>query len=311
MQALSKFLRQLPDGQDLLKALGIVVAFLLLVAATVGAIVLYPIISPPRLGQEVPLSSLLGNPSEVSYTGPDGKMRQGWFFPGLRNAPAIILCPGYGSHRGEMLTLVTALQENQYNVFLLDFPGHGYTEGFTTLGFAEAGELRAALQALVGRDDIDSSRIGVWGTDMGAYAALTAAAGEPRILAVVADSALNTPLDLLRVQTERSAIGGIPMVVPMARWMFLLMNFSYRNEPPLAARVGQMDKVAKLFISADPPGPAESTRALYDAAAEPRQFLSFVKKGYALMPEAEKREYDNQVAGFFLTHLSPLPSRPR
>ena len=52
-------------------------------------------------------------------------VRDGWFFPGLRGAPTVIVCHGYRAQRADVLTLVTALQEQQFNVFLFDFTGHG------------------------------------------------------------------------------------------------------------------------------------------------------------------------------------------
>src|SRR5579863_7376432 len=64
---------------------------------------------------------LPGRPDEVTFEVPNGLgTREGWFFPGLRGAPTIILCHGYGSSRGELLTIVSTLQDHQFNVFVFD-----------------------------------------------------------------------------------------------------------------------------------------------------------------------------------------------
>ena len=79
------------------------------------------------------------------------------------------------AQRADVLTLVTALQEQEFNVFLFDFSGHGTSPGVTTLGYRETAELRAAVQTIATRDDVDPKRFGLWGVDMGGYAALEVA----------------------------------------------------------------------------------------------------------------------------------------
>lgn len=315
MRALSKWKNSLPDGATMLVTAGIVVLFVLLLAGTLAGFVLYRIVSPAQLGAELSVNNLLGNPTAVVYSGPGGGEREGWFFPGLRNAPVIILAPGYRSHRGELLTLATSLQENQYNVFMIDLPGHGKSEGFSWLGFAEAGELRAAVDAVAARDDVDRSRIGVWGTNISAYAAVVVAAGDERVRAVAMDSVFDSPLDMLRMESADSGLGNLPVVRSMLRWLFLLFNFSHRNDETLAQLLPRMDKTAKLFIeSVNVPELATSTRDLFGAAAQPKQHAVFVKTTYAAMPPDTKREYDSAVVSFFLQHVNPLarpPARPR
>ncbi len=39
----------------------------------------------------------------------------------MKSAPTIILCPSYESSRGEIITMASALQDQQYNVFVFDF----------------------------------------------------------------------------------------------------------------------------------------------------------------------------------------------
>jgi len=55
--------------------------------------------------------------------------------------------------------------------------------GLTTLGYREADELRAAIETLAARSDVDPQRFGVWGYNLGAYAALGAAENDKRIRA--------------------------------------------------------------------------------------------------------------------------------
>ncbi len=129
---------------------------------------------------------MMGHPTVASFP-VEGGTRDGLFFPGLRGAPTVIVCHGYGAQRGDVLTLVTALQEHQFNVFLFDFIGHGTVSGVTTLGYRETGELRSAMQYLATRDDVDPRHFGMWGTDMGGYAVLEVASTDKRVAAIAVE----------------------------------------------------------------------------------------------------------------------------
>jgi len=106
------------------------------------------------------MASFPGRPELFRYRAGAG-IPGGLVFPGLRGAPTILLCHGYESSRGELLTLVSALQDHQYNAFVFDFAAHGGNPGLTTLGYREADELRAAIETLAARSDVDPQRFGV------------------------------------------------------------------------------------------------------------------------------------------------------
>jgi len=59
---------------------------------------------------------------------------------------------GYESSRGELLTLESALQDHQYNVFIFDFAGPWGEAGISTLGYRETDEVRAAVDLLAAAD---------------------------------------------------------------------------------------------------------------------------------------------------------------
>lgn len=287
-----------------------VVFFWLLATLSIATLLLYRVVKPARSASDLDPSQLPGNPSVVDFTGPGGEDLDGWFFPGLRGAPTIILCHGYQSDRTEVLTLVAALQEHRFNVFLFDFSGHGRTGGTTTLGFREAEEVRSAIEVLAQRDDVDAKRFGVWGANMGGYAALSAATGEPRIRALVLDSVYANPLQLLQYQIDRSGMGVLPMVTTFAGLGYRILNFSYHSQPLLSQRVAALDQVPKLFIQARDQGQlAEITMQIFLASPEPRQQIIAQKAYAASLGEEEKRQYENAVVSFFLEHLHPdLPA---
>lgn len=159
--------------------------FCFVALASVSGFLIYQMIRPARTPTSFDLTVMMGHPTTFSFAMADGSMREGWFFPGQRGAPTVVVAHGYREQRADVLTLVTALQEQQFNAFLFDFTGHGTSPGVTTLGYKETEELRSAVQALSARDDVDPKRFGLWGADMGGYAALRLTTSDPRIAAVV------------------------------------------------------------------------------------------------------------------------------
>src|SRR6202040_129408 len=127
----------------LLMALLALVFFAALATTAIAGFLVYRIVKPQRTSSEINMASFPGRPETISFNVAGLGTREGWFFPGLRGAPTILLCHGYESSRGELLTLVSALQDHQYNAFVFDFAAHGGNPGVTTLGFREADEVRA------------------------------------------------------------------------------------------------------------------------------------------------------------------------
>jgi pimeloyl-ACP methyl ester carboxylesterase len=288
----------------LLTALLALLFFAVLATAGVAGFLVYRIVEPERTSSEINLQSFPGRPDAVQFTVLGNRAREGWFFPGLRGAPTIVLCHGYGSSRAELLTLVSALQDHQYNVFLFDFAAHGGNSGATTFGYREADELRSALDALAARNDVDPHNFGVWGYNLGAYAALREAERDPRIRALVLDSVYDTPAQMVKIGVERTGLAGFPLMIRSAEFSFDLLNMPYRKEPPLSTRLNALINVPILFIQAsDDPELAAIARNMFVRAPEPREQAIIGHGNFVAMNDDDKRAYENRVVSFFLTHL--------
>src|ERR1700694_1047855 len=207
----------------LLMALLALAFFAVLATTAIAGFLVYRIVKPQRSSSEINMASFPGRPETIEFTVTGLGTREGWFFPGLRGAPTIVLCHGYGSSRAELLTLVSTLQDHQYNVFLFDFAVHGGNSGATTFGYREANELRSALDALAARNDVDSHNFGVWGYNLGAYAALREAERDPRIRALVLDSVYDTPAQMVKIGVERTGLAGFPFMIRSAEFSFDLL----------------------------------------------------------------------------------------
>lgn len=280
--------------------------FAVLATAAIAAVLTYWIVKPQRTSSEINMESFPGRPDEVDFSviGLKSGDRKGWFFPGLRGAPTVVLCHGYESSRGELLTLVSALQDHQYNVFVFDFAGHGAIAGVTTFGYRESDEVRAAIDTIAKRNDVDPARFGLWGYNLGAYAALREAEKDDRVRAMVLDSVYDYPKQMVKIGVEKTGVGGFPLMVKSAQTTFEWLNYAYKDDPPLSGNLKKLNGVPILFIQAtDDPELGNITRNIFLKAPDPREQAIIAHGNFVNLPDDEKREYENRVVSFFLTRL--------
>jgi dipeptidyl aminopeptidase/acylaminoacyl peptidase len=152
---------------------------LLVVAAPVGAGFINANRSDPR-----PLAVDLGaRQQSVTLTTSDGIALDAAYLPS-QNGAAVIVFPGTGSGRAEMLA------RHGYGVLLLDPRGQGDSEGDPNmLGWTGERDLRAAVDYLRARPDVEAERIGGLGLSVGGELMLQAAAHDDRLRAVVSEGA--------------------------------------------------------------------------------------------------------------------------
>jgi pimeloyl-ACP methyl ester carboxylesterase len=285
-----------------------ILAILLFAFVSIGSIsgfLLYEVLKPARTPSTIDLSVMMGHPTTFSFSVPGGGDREGWFFPGFRGAPVVVVCHGYLSQRSDVLTLVSALQDHQFNVFLFDFTGHGTSPGITSLGYRETPELRAAIQALAGRDDVDPKHFGLWGVDLGGYVALEVAASDPRIAAFAVDDAYDDPRDMVQIEVKKSGLTVLPYVSRFCDWGFRLMNYQYRHETPISLHLARTRGVPKLFIQSDDhPALANETVQIFTRAPDPKQMLR-ERLSYSEMSDDDRHNYENAIVNFFLQAIPP------
>jgi pimeloyl-ACP methyl ester carboxylesterase len=142
---------------------------------------------------------------EEKWTNRDGTTARGWLLRGDEGAPALVLLHHYGADRSWLLNLGVKVNEaTNMTVLLPDLRGHGMDPPVTWTGFGDvegadgvaAVEYLRTLQSKQGGPLVGES-IGFYGVGLGAYAALAAAAREPRIKALALDSVPASPDEVL------------------------------------------------------------------------------------------------------------------
>ena len=160
--------------------------------------------------------------TEEAWRNADGTEAHGWLLRGKEGAPAVALLHSYGADRSWLLNLGVKLSEaTEFTVLWPDLRGHGENPPVATTSFGarEADDVQAALAFLrslktpQGRPLVGPSA-GLYGVELGAYAALAASAradADPRVRALALDSVPASPDELLRaaVRERMGFTGGL------------------------------------------------------------------------------------------------------
>jgi 2,6-dihydroxypseudooxynicotine hydrolase len=105
---------------------------------------------------------------------------------GVAKPPVVVMCMGLDSTKEEMDSNESTFLARGMATLVFDGPGQGEGEyDFAIRGDYEA-VVKAVLDFLETRSDVDASRAGVWGVSLGGYYAPRAAAFEKRIKACIA-----------------------------------------------------------------------------------------------------------------------------
>lgn len=285
---------------------------LLLALATIGAVGWVGserAIHPERKTEDFALSqfSFAGNTEEVRFASLDKTDLTGWFVPsGSPAAPTVILLHGYGRSRAELLPHADYLHQAGYNVLLFDFRNRGQSGGeAVTTGAKEPLDVRGAVSYLLSRRDIDPDRIALQGVSLGASSGLMAMVDEPRIAAIVSESAF-TDLEETISRSFEHFIGLPPF--PFAPVTVLItekrLGVSARDVRPVDA-IKKIGRRPVLIIDdlEDKQMPLDSGKRLYDAASGAKELWQIENAGHTEGLETQPAEYERRVLKFYEQYL--------
>ena len=274
-------------------------------------------------------ASLVGNPfraapsaprdlhvEDVGFVAADGVRLAGWLVRGRAAAPAIVLVPGFKDDRRLMVSWAQFLNAAGYSVLLLDRRGCGASDGWAiALGAREQDDVIGAARYL--RTRLGDAPIGVLGVSLGALRAqrplplgiaIRAAAADPSIAAVVADSAwTDQDFQLDRLRTVR--VGGVD--VPLLPYAEPLVDAIAGADVRAIARpldaIGRLTDTQAVFLihsidDANATTPPSGAAALFAAAHEPKQEW-LTTGGHIGAINAHPDEYRDRVLAFFTRYL--------
>jgi len=120
------------------------------------------------------------NLGAISFKTADGLRIAGWYAPS-RNRAAVILTHGTNADRSVLLPEIHLLANAGFGVLAFDWPGNGESEGHVQWGEGERQALRAAVDWLAHRTEVDAHKIGGLGFSIGGYMMAQVAATDTRL----------------------------------------------------------------------------------------------------------------------------------
>lgn len=116
----------------------------------------------------------------------DGYKLNGWYIRAKDNKPTIVYCHGQGENLSEWQNVGQFLADNGYGVFMIDYRGHGRSEGFPN----ESGlyiDLESSIKYLVDHQKVARNNIILWGRSLGG-AVVADVASRDKFKAVILES---------------------------------------------------------------------------------------------------------------------------
>lgn len=236
----------------------------------------------------------------------DGHRLDAWFIPQPNADRTIIVCHGAGANKGNFLGFLGPLSHHGYNVVFFDFRGHGASTGrITTYGIRERNDVLAVVEWLKRERPGQSLKIVGLGSSLGSMALALAAAEDPRIDAVILDSAFTDPHELAQHHADRlyGPIWSVMVDLVMAEMSALTWtNYFDVSAERAVSRLGDRPLLV-IHGEKDLGMPPEHSRRLYDAATGPRD-IWLGPGGHSSIVTHAPDEYERRVFSFLDEHLS-------
>jgi pimeloyl-ACP methyl ester carboxylesterase len=259
--------------------------------------------------------------TDETWRNRDGTQARGWLLRGAEGAPAVVLLHSYGADRSWLFNLGVKLNEaTNFTILWPDLRGHGLDPAvkWTSFGSRESDDVLAALdhlkelktpkgQPLVG------DRLGAYGVELGAYAALKATRQDPRVRALVLDSVPADPDQLANTAvTQNTGVENraVQYFARLALRVYFLGRYDNTGACSIAAA---LPKQHVLLVSGGDAGSLRaSTVALAKCFPNPANIetkLDLPMTGINL-PSATGEQgegYDRRVIEFLDTNLRAAP----
>lgn len=312
-------------GKKLFKSLLPILIILLVALLIACASIVYEITRPPRQSYLVTpqtFSQISGTARPLKVTDEtwrnrDGTGARGWLLRGAEGAPAVVFLHRYGGDRSWLFNLGIKLNEaTNFTILWPDLRGHGEQPPvkWTSFGSREGDDALDALEFLRSlkgdsRSRLIGDRVGVYGVELGAYAAMRGANQDPSIQVLVLDSVPRNADELVSSAVrDHVGINLRVLLLPTmaATRLYFLGKYDNKNSCDLAAALGTRRTL--LLAGTDDGQLRDSTTALVACFPNPANVAAKTDlrlTGF-VMPSATGEQgegYDRPVIDFFVKNL--------
>lgn len=309
-------------GKKLFKSL-LPILIILLVALLIALVsIVYGITRPPRRDHLVTpqtFAQISGTARSLKVTeeiwkNRDGTAARGWLLRGAEGAPAVVFLHRYGGDRSLLFNLGMKVNEaTNFTILWPDLRGHGLNPpvNWTSFGSREGDDVLAALDFLrslkgESRNQLIGEAFGIFGVELGAYAALRAASKEESVQVLVLDSVPRDQNDLVDAAVRGDVrVSTMALILParVATRLYFLRQYDNQNSCALAAALGA--RRVLLLAGEDEGYLRNSTKSLERCFPNVEAKTDLPLSGFTL-PSAtgeQGESYDRPVIDFFVKNL--------
>jgi pimeloyl-ACP methyl ester carboxylesterase len=304
--------------------------FVLIVIAVIAASVwfVHMIASPPKTAYLVTpdkygrLSSRGAQVTDETWKNRDGTTSRGWLLRGKKDAPAVILLHRYGANRSHMLNMGVKLNETtDYTVLMPDLRGHGENPQVktTTFGGCEVEDTLAAigyLKSLKTEDNqtLVGENVGIYGVELGALVALSAAAKDKNVKTLVLDSVPVRSDAVLAMAVDRRFpfAGFITSKMAEGGSYLYFATGCYERQKVCEIAKSVTDRNILLLAGADAPALRDSTANLsscFPSQSNVKSFTDLNPSGFDIINASieQGESYEQKVIYFMQSTLVNSP----
>jgi pimeloyl-ACP methyl ester carboxylesterase len=249
--------------------------------------------------------------TEATWTNHDGTQARGWLLRGAEGSPSVVLLHRYGADRSWLLNLAVKLNETtNFTVLWPDLRGHGENPPVnrTLFGAVDGDDATAAIDYLhtlkttTGKPQV-SGAVGVYGVELGAYAALDASRRYPEIHALALDAVPVSPDDLVRAATSERAGMNNSVLQKLAGWGLKLYSFGKYQTTP-SCELARSPRAVRVLLLTGNEGDIWRTSTLevgkcFNGPIEVKKDLPVTGLSLPSATGEQEETYDRPVIEFF------------
>jgi pimeloyl-ACP methyl ester carboxylesterase len=309
-------------GKKLFKSLLPILLVVTVAFLVALAFIVWGIIRPPRRAYLVtPKSFQFSGPAlkvtDQTWRNRDNTPARGWLLRGAEGAPAVILLHHYGADRSWLFNLGVKINEaTNFTILWPDLRGHGLAPPVqsTSFGTFEGEDVLAALDFLRAQKSEDGSnlvgsQVGLFGVELGAYAALRAAAKDQSVSVLALDSVPRSSDELVRTTVKNDLGMKVPLLPALSSFATRVYFLGrYENAPACEVAASLSTRGVLLLSGPDAGELRESTIDLArcfknPASVEVKTDLPLTAFNLPSATGQDGERYDRQVIEFLDKNL--------
>jgi dipeptidyl aminopeptidase/acylaminoacyl peptidase len=247
--------------------------------------------NPPATSPAAPAD--LPQLRDAEFRSADGRRLHAWLLPS-HNGATIVYLHGSPADRADLLPEARFLAAAGYGALLLDFPGHGESEGPADWGRPSQLALSSALDFLSAQTP-PPAWIGAVGFSMGSSVLASVAARDQRIRAVVLEGTYTDfETELRHEYGHRGPLTAWPGTLAARRCMDLSEMRPIDHVAAIAPR-----PLLLVAGTSDPIVPPRMSEKLYAVAGEPKELFMVPGAVHGQYAKTSPEAYLNRLAAFF------------